>query len=144
MHLLSYNLDRGAYFMNNFEMTDLYYERINFFQNKSTKMQQITLTVNHKYEFQKSNDQKNIKLVVRTTIKDKEGRVTFELDTIAIFSVNYDPDLNNIKIQRDLVSQAWPYVRQEVQLITTQPGIMPIILPINPHLKEAESQDMYA
>ena len=39
---------------------------------------------------------------------------------------------------------AWPYVRQEIQVITTQPGIMPIILPINPQIKQPESQDMYA
>ena len=92
----------------------------------------------------KSNDLKNIKLVVRTSVLDNEGRLYLDLDTVAIFGVNNEIDINNQDNQRELVSMAWPYVRQEIQIITTQPGIMPIILPINPQIKQPESQDMYA
>ena len=130
--------------MNNFNLLDVYYERIDFKQNKTNNRQQITLKINHKYEFMKSNDFKSVKLVVRTSVLDSEGRLYLDLDTVAIFGVNNEIDINNQEMQRELVSMAWPYVRQEIQVITIQPEIMPIILPINPQIKQPESQDMYA
>ncbi len=130
--------------MNNINLMDVYYERIDFKQNKTNNRQQITIKINHKYEFRNSSDLKNIKLVIRTSVLDSDGRLYLDIDTVAIFSVNNPIDINNQDTQKELVSLAWPYVRQEVQIITTQPGIMPIILPINPQIKQPETQDMYA
>lgn len=131
-------------YTNDITLIDLYYQRINFFNLKSMTKEQIKLNVNHKYEFQKSNDLKNIRLVIKTTIKDENNRFSFELESVAIFGVKNEIDFSDFDLQKYLVSIAWPFVRQEVQLVTTQPGIMPIVLPINVMFNQRDSQDMYA
>ena len=54
------------------KLLDLYHEKILFTQLRTGKGGEIKLTINNKFEFAKSNDLKNLKTTILTTIKDDD------------------------------------------------------------------------
>lgn len=126
------------------KLLDLYHEKILFTQLRTGKGGEIKLTINNKFEFAKSNDLKNLKTTIITTIKDDDMRINMEFRTVGIFQLDNIDEYENPKYSQIMVNTMWPFVRNEVQLITTQPGLTPIILPLIAPFKPKEEKTIYA
>lgn len=129
--------------MEQIRLLDIFYEDYKFHQVKAGQSGQIKLQVNNKFEFAKSNDGKNLRTTIYTSIKDEDGRLSLELKTVGIFALVEakadDPILTKI-----MVDSIWPFVRNEIQTLTMQPGITPIILPILAPFKPSEEKTIFA
>ncbi|MCR5741483.1 MAG: protein-export chaperone SecB [Gammaproteobacteria bacterium] len=125
-------------------LLDLYFEKINFKQLKAGKPGEIKLQVNNKFEFAKSADHKNLKTTIITTIHDDDMRLNIELYTVGVFLLNDDTDYDNPKYTEIMVNTMWPFTRNEIQLITTQPGITPIILPLLSPYRASKEKTIFA
>ena len=129
--------------MEQIRLLDIFYEDYKFHQVKAGQSGQIKLQVNNKFEFAKSNDGKNLRTTIYTTIKDEDGRLSLELKTVGIFALVEakadDPILTKI-----MVDSIWPFVRNEIQTLTIQPGMTPIILPLLAPFKPSEEKTIFA
>ena len=111
-------------------LVELFFQKINFSQIRGGTSGEIKLQVKNQFEFQKSNDLQNLKTTIATTISDEIGRLSLDIAFVGIFKVKENVDIKNPAFPQLMVNTMWPYMRSEISLITTQPGISPIILPI--------------
>jgi len=121
-----------------FKMLDLYFKNINFNQLRVISKEPIKLKIQHSFEFARSNDKQQIRVTISTSINAEDNRLGLNLDTVALFEVPADKEFNENENQL-LVNIMYPYVRSQVSLVTTQPGLLPINLPLQfPPVKKKE------
>ncbi len=109
---------------------DIFFKSIKFNQIRGAQGQ-IKINIKHRFELAKSNDKKNVKLTVTTQVSDDEARLDLELQSVIIIGVEDNTNLPQ-GFDQFALNTLYPYIRSQVTLITTQPGIMPIALPILP------------
>ena len=129
--------------MEQIRVLDIFFEDFKFHQVKAGQSGQIKLQVNNKFEFAKSNDGKNLRTTIYTTIKDEDGRLNLELKSVGIFLL-VEAQADDPILTKIMVDSMWPFVRNEIQQITMQPGITPIILPILAPFKPSEEKTIFA
>ena len=64
--------------------------------------------------------------------KNKDEKLVVDLQTIGIFKIDSDGidlDEYNQLIKANTVAIIFPYIRSQISLITTQPGVTPIMIP---------------
>ncbi|MBP5342622.1 protein-export chaperone SecB [bacterium] len=109
-------------------LLDIYFQSIRFNQVRSPQGN-IKLDIKHKFEIAKSNDKKNLKLTMTTFIQSEDIRIDMELKSVAVFRVLDNTEINPT-FPQIMVNTLFPYVRSQVSLLTTQPGLVPIMLPL--------------
>ena len=70
--------------------------------------------------------------MIRTAVENKTGSVCIRLDTVGIFTIEnfeLDRDLNERILKANTVAIMFPYIRSQISLLTTQPGLHPVMLP---------------
>jgi len=112
-----------------FKMLDLYFKNIRFSQLRLISKDPIKLKITHGFEFARSNDKKQIRVTISTTISAEDNRLSLDLDTVGLFEVPEDKEFGQNENQL-LVNIMYPYVRSQVSLVTTQPGLLPLSLPL--------------
>ena len=123
--------------MNNTEcklqMLDLYFSKFDFIQDreKTEEDSEYNTSININYA-KNSKDETKIKITIDTMVKSKKESVLVNLQTVGMFSIeNGDLSENDYDhlIKANTVAIMFPYIRSQISLITTQPGIEPIMLP---------------
>jgi len=123
-------------------LVEIYFQRIDFDQIRGDRSGEIKLKINNSFDFAKSNDNKNVRTTINTTIGDEIGRIKLNLITVGIFKFRDGVDPQEQKFPQIMVNTIWPFVRTQVSLVSTQPGIMPIMLPIqNPRVQTKSNGD---
>ena len=74
---------------------------------------------------------------MNTSIDSNDERLRLSIDTIGVFQVDDNLDMDE-RYPQVMVNTLYPYLRTQVQLITTQPGLLPIMLPISTPLINKE------
>ena len=115
-------------------MQDLYFPEYSFRYDKKQGKMNLTTTFSVDYA-QKTDDKNQVRIELWTQIKDEENRFELNLMARAFFKLNAEglseEDAIEILRKRTLAIM-FPFVRSQVSLLTTQPGMSPIMLqPIN-------------
>ena len=121
--------------MNNTEckiqMLDLYFSKCNFLQERGQTSEEYQTSFGINYAVNNDDDSK-IKVTIDTSIKNKTGNIKLELQTVGIFRIDksdMDQSVYEHLIKVNTVAIVFPYIRSQVSLLTTQPGIAPVVLP---------------
>ena len=115
----------------NLKIVDLYHEKFEFYQSRLEQRMKLTPTFNVNYS-ENSNNRNQIKVQIDTCIKDSEGNYRLTLSTIGIFELDKEgvaEDVAQIILKKNTTSIMFPYIRSQISLLTTQPGIHPILIP---------------
>lgn len=115
------------------QMLDLYFSKFDFVQDRDKKSEdsEYNTSLNINYAIN-SKDETRIKITIDTIVKNKSESILVNLQTIGIFRMDKsDLDLTvyDHLIKVNTVAIMLPYIRSQISLITTQPGITPIMIP---------------
>ena len=95
------------------------------FRKKDASLEDLELEVNVERNLSKiENDSYEVVLVV--TVCDKEEIIYVSVKSRAIFKTRQE---NMDILEKNTIAIMFPYVRSYISIITTQPGMMPIVLP---------------
>lgn len=115
------------------EMLDLYFPAYSFtYKKENRKSEKMSLSAHHHIDYAENvNDKNQVKIQIETTITDEENALELNVKTLAFFKLD-DSDLKKETIdqilKKNTVAIMFPFIRSQVSLLTTQPGIMPIML----------------
>ena len=115
-------------------MKDLYFSKFSYENLRDMEASQIDVRHDVKYMSKKENEN-IIKVIVNTNIKNKKETIKLELETVGEFEIN-PADLDSVTkkfiMTKNTLAIMFPFIRSEISILTTQPGVMPILLqPIN-------------
>lgn len=117
------------------QMLDLYFSEFSFVHKREIPCSQEYDT-SFQINYAVSNEDENkIKVTIDTSVKDKAESVSVELQTVGIFNIekqDIEDKLYAHLVKVNTIAIMLPFIRSQISLLTTQPGITPIMLqPIN-------------
>ena len=117
------------------QMLDLFFSEFNFVHKREISCSQEYDT-SFQINYAVSNEDENkIKVTIDTSVKDKAECVSVELQTVGIFNIekqDIEEELYAHLVKVNTIAIMLPFIRSQISLLTTQPGITPIMLqPIN-------------
>lgn len=115
------------------QMLDLYFSKFDFIQDreKNNEDSEFNSTININYAISNSDETK-VKITIDTMVKNKKESILANLQTIGIFKIDkgdIPEEVYDHLIKANTVAIMFPYIRSQISLITTQPGITPIMIP---------------
>ncbi len=115
------------------QMHDIYFAEIKFLQNKNT-LGEVNLNVEHSLNYERNcNDESLLRVTVTTHITSEKNQLELSLVTVGIFSIDdssITSEQKEILERINTVSILFPYIRSQIAIITAQPGLSPIQLPV--------------
>ncbi len=128
---------------NTFALQHIYFTDIKFHQVRGYNGK-INLQINNNFNFARANDKKSIKVTYDCNVTSEETYLSLSLKLEGIFLINEETEMNN-ELAQAMINVIHPYMRNQVQLSTTQPGIVPIILPLSfPKIELNKENVIYA
>lgn len=122
-------------------LNNLYYEEL-FFKRNSNSIANDKVNISASFEVNEITDLKyEVKLKLRLEDEDKLFEVRVVLVGNFEIAAEFPKEQRDILIQKNTVAIMFPYVRSQVTLITSQPGMEPIIIPpinINALIEKAQ------
>ena len=112
------------------EMQDLFFSEFSFAQKRSSAIKKISTNIAVSYAT-KVDDKNQVKVQIDLTIKDEGEELSLFLRAIGYFKLileDEDDMLAEQILKKNTVSIMLPYIRSQVSLLTTQPGLTPIML----------------
>ncbi len=113
------------------EMQNLYFSnvKLNFEGRMNDSPLKETLTVNHA---KREDDDYQVKVQIDLLLENEEVNFKLELQTLGFFKLNRTPDIPDEFAKeillKNTVAIMLPFIRSQVSLLTTQPGMKPIML----------------
>ena len=115
------------------EMLDLYFSAYSFKRNKKQEINsansiETTFKINYA---EKKDDRNQVKIEIETIVKDKNECFELNLSTVAFFRLDrdkIDEKVAEFVLKKNTVAIMMPYIRCQVSLLTTQPGMNPVLL----------------
>ena len=120
-------------------LLDIYFQSIRFNQVRGTSGN-IKLDIKHKFEIAKSNDKKNLRLTMTTLISSDDMRIDMEMKSVGVFRVLDNTEMNPL-FPQIMVNTLYPFVRSQISLLTTQPGLIPVMLPLGTPRVDIKNED---
>lgn len=111
------------------DCTDLYIERFAY-ECKERKIGQAKYEGNNKVDITEEKSEYTIKIT--TTVSTENAETLLALVIVGKFKINDEAMSEQGKsdlIRNNAVAIMYPFVRSQMVLLTSQPGMMPIILP---------------
>lgn len=113
------------------QLIDFYFTKVDFKQ-KRQKHHRIDLNNIH-IGYALTPDKTRIRVTVDTDFRNEGDSIVLEMETVAEFKLNQidmtDPDSRHL-IEINTLAIMFPYIRSQASLVTTQPGLEPIQLPL--------------
>lgn len=119
------------------KMKDIYFSHLECIQRKNIyDVGKMDLSVNYQIEIKGFNDEPNTReIIIAVTINENKEKIAVKVVANGIFELNNTTLSEEEKItifKYNAVAIMFPFIRSQVSVVTTQPGIMPILLqPIN-------------
>lgn len=95
------------------------------FRKKDVSLEGLELGVQVEHSLTKIDEEK-YEVVLVTTVSDDEENVYVSVKGRAIFITSQE---NKDILEKNTIAIMFPYVRSYISIITTQPGMAPIVLP---------------
>ena len=113
------------------QMLDLYFSKFVFKQERGTDSKEYNTSFQIEYAINSEDDTK-VRVVVDTTVTNEAQSVVLNVQTVGIFKVDkldIDDATYEHLIKVNTVAIIFPFIRSQVSLLTTQPGMMPVMIP---------------
>ena len=113
------------------KLEKIFFPKIECFQEEDFLKTDYTIQFNRVIKRIEDNLQK-YRVSLEAVIKDKKGKMELCVEIVGIFSSDCrEGETKLIKsiIQDNTTAILFPYLRSQISLVTTQPQILPIILP---------------
>lgn len=113
------------------QMLDLYFSKFDFKQERGTDSKEYNTSFQIEYAINSEDDTK-VRVVVDTTVTNEAQSVVLNVQTVGIFKVDkldMDEATYEHLIKANTVAIIFPFIRSQVSLLTTQPGMMPVMIP---------------
>ena len=95
------------------------------FRKKDESLDELELGIRVEHSLNKISDE-TFEVVLITTVSDEDERVFVSVKGRAIFNTNQE---NMDILEKNTIAIMFPYIRSYISIITTQPGMNPIVLP---------------
>lgn len=95
------------------------------FRKKDGSIDELELEVQVEHNLEKKSDGL-FEVLLETTISDENEKMYVNVKGRAIFSMQQE---NMDLLEKNTIAIMFPYIRSYISLITTQPGMNPIVLP---------------
>lgn len=95
------------------------------FRKKDESMDGLELGVQVERRLSKKSDEE-FEVLLETTVSDEDEKVFVNVIGRAIFSTQQE---NMDILEKNTIAIMFPYIRSYISIITTQPGMNPIVLP---------------
>ena len=95
------------------------------FRKKDELIEHLELGLQVKRSLKKKSD-KVFEVLLETTVSDEDEKVFVNVKGKAIFSTEQE---NMDILEKNMIAIMFPYIRSYISIITTQPGMNPIVLP---------------
>lgn len=113
------------------QLIDFYFTKVDFIQ-KRQKHHRVDLN-NIQIGYALTPDKTQIRVTVNTDFRNEGDSIVLKMETVAEFKLNQidmsDSDVRHL-IEINTLSIMFPYIRSQASLVTTQPGLEPIQLPL--------------
>lgn len=113
------------------QMLDLYFSKYSFNNARGKVDSEYTTSFKIEYAINSGYNTK-VKVTIDTTIANSTETIKLDLQTIGIFQIDkndIDEATYDQLIKANTVAIIFPFIRSQVSLLTTQPGMMPVIIP---------------
>ncbi|WP_316630773.1 protein-export chaperone SecB [uncultured Ruminococcus sp.] len=113
------------------QLIDFYFTKVDFKQKRQKHHKVILKNIQIGYAL--NPDKTQICVTVDTVFRNKGDSIVLEMETVAEFKLNQiDMTDKNTKhlIEINTLAIMFPYIRSQASLVTTQPGLEPIQLPL--------------
>lgn len=115
------------------QMKDLYFSLLEFDQTKKIGGEEISgLTVNYHIEIKgKDNDPVSREIIFSVALGNAEKTINAKVVANGYFSIESDEFTDKEKeniFKYNAVAIMFPFIRSQISLLTTQPGITPVML----------------
>ncbi len=113
------------------KLLDLYFSKFDFSMTRNNDGNEYNTAFNVEYA-KKGNDESQVKITVNTSLSNATKTVLLNLQTIALFEIDKEGIEDTVAdqlIKLNTVAIIFPFIRSQISLLTTQPGMTPIILP---------------
>ena len=111
-------------------MKNFYFSKINFENLAKPGNEKLNIGYKVNYFYNEQNDNL-IKIVFETIITSENENFFLSLDAVGIFEIcpeGLDEVQKNFILKKNTVAIMFPFIRSQVSLITTQPGLKPVLL----------------
>ena len=95
------------------------------FRKKDEPLDGLELGVKVEHSFNKI-DEYVFEVILITTVSDEEEKIFVSVKGRAIFNT---PQGNMDILEKNTIAIMFPYIRSYISIVTTQPGMNPIVLP---------------
>ena len=113
------------------QMLDLYFSKFDFKQERGTDSKEYNTSFQIEYAINSEDDTK-VRVIVDTTVTNEAQSIVLNVQTVGIFKVDkldMDEATYEHLIKTNTVAIIFPFIRSQVSLLTTQPGMMPVMIP---------------
>ena len=113
------------------QMIDLYFSKYEFKQERGKESQEYNTSFQIEYAIN-SEDETKVKVTIDTMVANEPNSIVLNLQTVGIFKidkVNTDETTYDHLIKANTVAIIFPFIRSQISLLTSQPGLMPVMLP---------------
>lgn len=113
------------------QMNELYFSKYDFVQTREDNDTEYETSFQIEYAVNNQNASK-FRIKINTRVKNKTESVLLNLETIGVFTVDKEgvnDDIGDHLIKVNTVAIMFPFIRSQISLLTTQPGLEPILLP---------------
>ena len=111
-------------------MNDLFFSRYDFTQTREDQNTDYGVQFHIEYAENKKDPAK-FRVTIETSVKNETESVVVDLETVGIFTIDRSADINVSEhlLKENTVAIMLPFIRSQISLLTTQPGLPPIMLP---------------
>lgn len=95
------------------------------FKRSEDSLEDVELQVNVSHNVNQISD-REYKIILELSVADPQGKLSVFVKGMAIFETEQK---TQTLIERNTLAIMFPYFRSYVSTLTTQPGMMPIVLP---------------
>lgn len=95
------------------------------FKRSEDSLEDVELQVNVSHNVNQISD-REYKIILELSVADPQGKLSVFVKGMAIFETEQK---TRTLIERNTLAIMFPYFRSYVSILTTQPGMMPIVLP---------------
>lgn len=95
------------------------------FKRSEDSLENVELQVNVSHNVNQISD-REYKIILELSVADPQGKLSVFVKGMAIFETEQK---TRTLIERNTLAIMFPYFRSYVSTLTTQPGMMPIVLP---------------
>ena len=113
------------------QMNELYFSKYDFIQTREDNDTEYETSFQIEYAVN-NQDASKFRIKINTRVKNKTESVLLNLETIGVFTVDKEgvnDDIGDHLIKVNTVAIMFPFIRSQISLLTTQPGLEPILLP---------------